>query len=164
MNIESDNATSKTAALNKKRVPKWAWLAGAAAIALLLLYLWQVFMAAFVYTQLKVSGHYVPRDGATLPEHPEERRAECIPVYKATRMTPYADSQGEMHRFPEFQEHGNIWLLDSARTEMYEAELLKHPNCLPLLLQLSAAAKNRVILVIYDKTTKTDVLVIRNYP
>lgn len=78
-------------------------------------------------------------------------------------MTPYADSK-EMHQFPEFRERGNFWLLDSAKTDMYEAELLKHPRCLQFRLQEMAAVSNRLILVIYDKTTKSDVLVIRNYP
>lgn len=148
----------------KKKWPRWFWPVGLVAIALLLFYFWQVFMAAFVHTQLMVPGHYVPRKGVVLPVQPEEQAQMCIPVYQAARMTPYADSQGEMHRFPEFREHGNIWFLDSGRTEMFEADLLKHPNCLAHLLQLSAASRNRVILVIYDKATKSDVLVIRNYP
>lgn len=148
----------------KKKRPRWFWSVGLATLALLFFYLWQVFMTTFVHTQLMVPGHYVPRKGVVLPVQPEEQAQVCTPVYQATRMTPYADSQGEMHRFPEFRDHGNIWLLDSGRTEMFEAEVLKHPNCLAHLLQLSAASRNRVILVIYDKATKSDVLVIRNYP
>lgn len=164
MNIKFDNPTGKAGAQNKKGFPKWVWLAGLIAIALLFFYLWQVFMAAFMYTQFRVPGHYIPKDGWTLPVYPDDLPKECVPIYMATRMTPYADSQGEMHRFPEFRERGSFWLLDSAKTTMYEVELLKHPRCLQFRLQEIAAAKNRVIFVIYDKATGADVLVIRNYP
>jgi hypothetical protein len=142
------------------RRPGWLWPAGLAATALLLIYLWQVFMAAFVFSTY----HDVSvKPGRALPYYPSELQQECVPVFEATTMTPYADKDGVMHRFPEFQERGSFWLLDSAMTGIYDVELLKHPRCLQFMLQRIAAIKDRQILVIYDKATKSDVLVVRNY-
>ena len=173
---ESDNAGAAGMAIHemanrapsgaqgKKKLPRWFWPVGIAVTVLLLIYLWQVFMAAFQRTQTRTPGYFVAREGRSFPEYSGEVRSECESVYDGTTLTPYADNRGAMHRFPEFREHGSIWLLESAKTTMYEAELLKHPRCLQFRLQEIAAAKNRVIFVIYDKATRSDVLVIRNYP
>ena len=133
------------------------------ATALLALYLWQVLVAAFQYSKFNVPGRYEAKPGLSLPIYPDDFPKECTPVYVASNMTPYADSKDEMHRFSEFREHGNIWLLDSATTVMYESELLKHPRCLQFRLQEVAAARNRIVLVIYDKASKPEILILNNY-
>jgi hypothetical protein len=103
------------------------------------------------------------KPGRARPYYPDELREECVPIFEATTMTPHADKNGEMHRFPGFQERGSFWLLNSAKTSVYEAELLRHPRCLDIMLQGLAAMRSRQILVIYDKATHSDVLVVRNY-
>lgn len=146
----------------KKRLP-WFLLVIVVSLAVVITYLYLVFMAAFQYSKFNVPGRYTAKPGLTIPD---DFPKECIPVYVGSSMTPYADKTPphEMHYFPEYKDRGSVWLLDSAVTRMYEAELLKHPRCLQFRLQEMAAIKNRMILVIYDKATKSDVLVVRNYP
>jgi len=156
MNAEPPNSGTAGAT---RRVHSWLWPLGIATVSALLIYLYLVFMAAFSYSK--------PDDGVkpgrARPYYPDELREECSPIFEKTTMTPHADKNGEMHRFPGFQERGNVWLLNSARTSVYEAELLWHPRCLDIMLQNVAAARRRLILVIYDKATRSDVLVVRNY-
>jgi hypothetical protein len=159
MNMESDNATGKAGEQEKKRTRKWIWLWGLAVAILVFIYLWFVFLALFQRDQTKTPGYFAAKEGRSIPVLDEGLRAECKPIYDKTILTPYKD-----HDFREFSNRGHIWLLDAARTEMYGAELLKYPRCLQFRLQEMAAAKNRVILVLYDKATQSDVLVIRNYP
>lgn len=159
MNVESDNATGTTNVQEKKRVLRWMWLARLAVVIFVLIYLWFVFLALFQRDQTKTPGYFAAKEGQSIPVPDERLQAECAPTYEKTILTPYRD-----HDFREFSNRGHIWLFDAARTEMYEAELLKYPRCLQFRLQQMAAARNHVILVLYDKAVKADVLVIRNYP
>lgn len=123
-------------------------------------YLLLVFMTAL---EIGKGGHYdlAAKPGWSLPSG----SAICGDVLKRYGMTPYADSNPphQMHQFPEYRERGNVWLLDSARTVVYETAILDHPECLQYVLQQLAAMKQREVLVIYDRGKKTEVLTARNY-
>jgi|GEM_PF-2789056 len=95
------------------------------------------------------------RPGYTLPE----LTGECLHALAEADLHPY----GYKIRHPEFREYANIWLWDGAKTLMYDKSVLLHPACLNYLLQRTIAAKQRLILVIYDRQAKCEALVIRNY-
>ena len=95
-----------------------------------------------------------PRLGATLPVPSEQ----CKATLKATSLNPHG-----AWRPPEFREYGNIWLLDPAKTIMYDAAILSYPECLQVMVSHTALTETRRILVIYDRQRGTELLVVRNY-
>lgn len=65
--------------------------------------------------------------------------------------------------FPiEFREYANIWLLDGAKTWMYEKAILQYPTCFNHLLNEMNAARQDIILVIFDRHMKEEFVIIRN--
>ncbi len=63
----------------------------------------------------------------------------------------------------EFREYGNAWLWDSGKTMMYDSSILLNKECLDYLIQLMIVARPRIIMVFYDRATKSEVLVMQNY-
>lgn len=151
---------------HKKKRPRWFWPAILIGAALTITYLLLVFIVGFEHGQSQGPSLYIPKPGWSLPSYQDDFPKECAPIFVRTTLTPYTDGKSphEMHQFSEYRSKASVWLLNPARTKMYEAELLKYPQCLQFRLQEMAATKNRLILVIYDKATKSEVLVIRNYP
>lgn len=102
------------------------------------------------------------RRGYTMPIVP----MECKQVLQDTSLNPgleYKQSKVEKYQLPEFKEYGNVWLWDGGKTMMYDSNILKHPVCVSFLLEQMTPTYKRLILVIYDKQLKSEVLVIRNY-
>jgi len=137
----------------RKKKRKWPIVLIIAAIVILtMLYLFVVFLAAA--NRSAVYFTLTPKRGYTLPEMPWE----CKELLSTVSLNP----KGQ-HRPMEFREYGNLWLLDGAKTTMYDSSILEHPMCHNFLLQRLAAAKERRILVIYDRQAKKELLIIRNY-
>ena len=93
-----------------------------------------------------------PRTGHVLPKMTDE----CRNILAKADLSPRG-TKGV------FREYANIWLWDGANTLMYDESVLEHAACLNYLLQECVAAKERLILVIYNRQTSSEVLLIRNY-
>ena len=138
------------------------WFLLLLAVGMVATYFYFVFMATF--SKSKGWTAYI-KPGQSLPEMSNETSKECAAIFSQTTLTPHFDANAPhiRHDFPEFREYASVWLLDSASTAMYESALLNHPACLSFLLKRMSIVKNRDILVIYDRATNAEVLVIRNY-
>jgi len=127
-----------------------------AAVIVSLLVLVMVYLAVVFLAASNISNYYglTPRPGYTMPEIPDE----CRKIMTEVSLNPVGPK-----RPVEYRQYANVWLWDGAYTIMYDATILDHPICLNLLLQRLMAAKQHIILVIYDRQTQSEALVIRNY-
>lgn len=60
------------------------------------------------------------------------------------------------------KQYSNIWLLESAKTVMYDSTVLNHADCFHFLTSQMLTIKSKRILVIYDKEKQKELLIIRN--
>lgn len=131
---------------------KKAKIASTAAIAGLVL----LYLAIVLSSSVSISTYHgiSARSGYVLPRLTDE----CRKILAEADLHPY----GKKHP-PEFREYANIWLFDEAKTLMYNESVMEHATCLHYLLQRCIAAKQNIILVIYDRREARGILVIRNH-
>lgn len=127
-------------------------ITSAAAIAGLIL----LYLAIVLLSSVSISTYHgiSAKSGHVLPKLTDE----CRKILVEADLHPY----GTKHP-PEFREYANIWLFDGAKTLMYNESVLEHPACLHYLLQRCIAARQNIILVIYDRRAASEALVIRNH-